>query len=49
MGNTPNPVATTFLEYVLSADGQRAIKIGASGLFHNRTSSVVRYYPLKGQ
>ena len=49
LGKKPNPVATAFLEYVLSPDGQRAVKIGASGLFQDRTSSVVKFYPLKPQ
>ncbi len=39
-------VARAFLEYVLSPDGQRAIKRGASGLFQDKTSSVIQYYPL---
>lgn len=49
LGTTPNPVAKAFLTYVLSPAGQRAIKTGASGLFQDRTSSVIKYYPLKGQ
>lgn len=48
-GTTPNPVANAFLKYVLSPAGQRAIKTGASGLFQDRNSAVVKYYPLKGQ
>ena len=44
-----SPVARAFLEYVLSPKGQRAIKIGASGLFQDKTSSVIKYYPLKGE
>ncbi len=46
MNPNASPVARTFLEYVLSPVGQRAIKAGASGLFHDKTSSVVHYYPL---
>lgn len=47
--NEQNPVANAFLEYVLSPAGQRAIKSGGSGLFQDRNSAVVKYYPLKGQ
>lgn len=46
---TINPIAAAFINYVLSPAGQHAIKSGASGLFHDRSSSVVRYYPLKGE
>jgi len=42
-------VAQAFLEYVLSPDGQQAIKRGDSGLFQDKTSSVIKYYPLKGE
>ncbi len=49
MNPNASPVATAFLEYVQSPAGQRAIKIGASGLFQDKTSSVVKYYPLKGE
>lgn len=47
-GKTPNPVANAFLEYVLSSAGQRTVKAGGSGLFQDRNSAVVKYYPLKG-
>ena len=43
----PSPIAQAFMEYVLSPAGQRGIKAGASGLF--KTSSVIKFYPLKGQ
>ena len=46
MNPNASPVAQAFLAYVLSPQGQRAIKIGASGLFHDKTSSVIKYYPL---
>lgn len=49
MNPNASPVALAFLEYVLSPQGQRAIKAGASGLFQDKTSSVVKYYPLKGE
>ena len=49
MNPTASPVAKTFLEYVLSTQGQRAIKAGASGLFQDKTSSVIKYYPLNGE
>ena len=49
LGKEPNPIANAFLEYVLSPAGQRAVKTGASGLFQDRTSAVVKYYPLKGE
>ncbi len=49
MNPNASPVALAFLEYVLSPQGQRAIKVGASGLFQDKTSSVVKYYPLKGE
>ena len=49
MNPNASPVAQTFLEYMLSPQGQRAIKIGASGLFHDKTSSVIKYYPLNGE
>lgn len=49
MKKEQNPVAKAFLEYVLSPTGQRAIKSGGSGLFQDRNSAVVKYYPLKGQ
>ncbi len=49
MNPNASPVAQAFLEYVLSPQGQRAIKIGASGLFHDKTSSVIKYYPLNGE
>ncbi|MDT7041486.1 substrate-binding domain-containing protein [Candidatus Nitronereus thalassa] len=48
-GKKPNPVAKAFLEFVLSPAGQRAVKAGASGLFQDRTSSVIKYYPLKNE
>ena len=38
MNANASPVAQAFLEYVLSPQGQRAIKIGASGLFQDKTS-----------
>ncbi len=41
-----SPVARDFLAYVLSPEGQRAIQTGASGLFQDKTRSVVHYYPL---
>ena len=47
--DNPSPIAKAFLGFVLSPAGQRAIKIGASGLFQDKTSSVIKYYPLKGQ
>jgi len=47
--NSPSPITKAFLDFVLSPSGQRAIKIGASGLFQDKTSSVIKYYPLKGQ
>ena len=49
MNPNASPVARAFLEYVLSPQGQRAIKAGASGLFQDKTSSVIKYYPLKGE
>ena len=49
MNPQASSVARAFLEYVLSPQGQRAIKIGASGLFQDKTSSVIKYYPLNGQ
>ncbi len=49
MNPNASPVAQAFLEYVLSPQGQRAIKIGASGLFQDKTSSVIKYYPLNGE
>ena len=49
MNPNASPVARAFLEYVLSPQGQRAIKIGASGLFQDKTSSVIKYYPLEGE
>ena len=49
MNPKASPVAQAFLEYVLSPQGQRAIKAGASGLFQDKTSSVIKYYPLKGE
>ena len=49
MNPKASPVARAFLEYVLSPQGQRAIKIGASGLFQDKTSSVIKYYPLNGE
>lgn len=49
MKKEQNPVAKAFLEYVLSPAGQRAIKSGGSGLFQDRNSTVIKYYPLKGQ
>ena len=49
MNPQASPVAKAFLEYVLSPQGQRAIKIGASGLFQDKTSSVIKYYPLDGE
>lgn len=49
MNPNASPVAQAFLKYVLSPQGQRAIKIGASGLFQDKTSSVIKYYPLNGQ
>ena len=44
-----SPVVQAFVEYVLSPAGQRAIKTGASGLFQDKTSSVIKYYPLNGE
>ena len=41
-----SPVVQAFVDYVLSPAGQRAIKTGASGLFQDKTSSVIKYYPL---
>ena len=49
MNPNASPVARAFLEYVLSPQGQRAIKLGASGLFQDKTSSVIKYYPLDGE
>ena len=49
MSPNASSVAQAFLEYVLSPAGQRAIKIGASGLFLDKTSSVIKYYPLNGE
>ena len=49
MNPNASPAALAFLEYVLSPQGQRAIKVGASGLFQDKTSSVIKYYPLKGE
>lgn len=49
MNPNASAVAQAFLEYVLSPQGQRAIKAGASGLFQDKTSSVIKYYPLKGE
>ncbi len=49
MNPNASPVAQAFLKYVLSPQGQRAIKTGASGLFQDKTSSVIKYYPLDGQ
>ncbi len=49
MNRDASPVAGAFLDYVLSPAGQRAVKAGASGLFQDKTSSVVKYYPLKGE
>ncbi len=49
MNPNASPVAQTFLAYVLSPQGQRAVKIGASGLFQDKTSSVIKYYPLNGE
>ena len=49
MNPNASPVAQAFLEYVLSPQGQRAIKVGASGLFQDKTSSVIKYYPLNGE
>lgn len=43
-----SPVAQAFLAYVVSPAGQRAIQTGASGLFQDKTSSVIQYYPLNG-
>ena len=49
MNPKTSPVARAFLEHVLSPQGQRAIKTGASGLFQDKTSSVIKYYPLDGE
>ena len=49
MNSKASSVAKAFLAYVLSPQGQRAIKIGASGLFQDKTSSVIKYYPLDGE
>ena len=49
MNPNASPVAQAFLAYVLSPQGQRAVKIGASGLFQDKTSSVIKYYPLNGE
>ena len=49
MGKHQNPVANSFLEYVLSPAGQRLIKTGSSGLFQDQNSAVVKYLPLKNQ
>ncbi|MDD9859185.1 MAG: substrate-binding domain-containing protein [Nitrospira sp.] len=42
-----SPVARDFLAYVISPEGQRAIQTGASGLFQDKTRTIVHYYPLK--
>ena len=49
MNPQASPVAKAFLEYVLSPQGQRAVKVGASGLFQDKTSSFIKYYPLDGE
>ncbi len=49
MNPKASPTALAFLQYVLSPEGQRAIKAGGSGLFQDTTSSVVKYYPLNGE
>lgn len=49
MNPDASSVARAFLQYVLSPDGQQAIKRGASGLFQDKTSSVIKYYPLNGE
>lgn len=49
MSKNPSPVALAFRAFVLSPTGQRLIKVGASGLFQDKTSSVVKYYPLDGE
>ncbi|MEE8234927.1 MAG: substrate-binding domain-containing protein [Nitrospirales bacterium] len=47
MHENPSPIALAFRDFVLSPSGQHFIKLGASGLFHDKASSVVKYYPLK--
>ncbi len=49
MNTDASAVARAFLAYVLSPAGQRTVKAGASGLFHDQTGSVVKYYPLNGE
>ena len=49
MKKNASPIALAFRDFVLSPKGQRLVKIGASGLFHDKRSAVVKYYPLQHQ
>lgn len=49
MGKKPNPIALAFRDFVLSAEGQRLVKLGASGLFQDKLNAVVKFYPLKDE
>ncbi|RMH07731.1 MAG: hypothetical protein D6704_04505 [Nitrospirae bacterium] len=47
MNENASPIALAFRDFVLSPAGQRLIKIGASGLYQDKTRSVIKYYPLR--
>ena len=47
MKQDASPIAQAFRDFVLSPKGQRLVKIGASGLFQDKRSAVVKYYPLQ--